>query len=320
MDLLLTRGVAAFAALIALAAPAVGQGEAVPPPEPGREEPSEPRGLRLFPEGVLYPPYVAEIRRPGFGATVLSVAEAAPEGVEDLRFGLKLGGRFGLVRWGPPATGRLWQLSLEAGFYGQFDIEHSQDNLGWDGLYGLVLTTAPADGGPAAYSLAIHHISSHVGDEIAERTGRLRIGYTREEVALGVSWRQPEGRGPGRWRLYGEGAWGYTLSAEGPAGEELQKPGRVEVGVEYDAPGVLGGRLGTPGRWGWFGALDVNVWEERDWQPSVSVQAGFLVPSGDRRWRLGVAAYDGQLPLGEFFQVDERYVLAGLWLDLERVR
>lgn len=264
----------------------------------------EPPVRRWFPEGVLYEPYVAEIRHPGFGVTVLGVTDVGAEDSGDQRFGLKLGGRFGLLRISPRGSGRLWQLSMEAGFYGQFDMDHSLDNLGWDGLYGATLTTARAEGRGPAYKLAVNHISSHVGDEYAERTGRRRIGYTREEIALGVSWRPAE-----RWRTYGEAAWGHVLRQRG-----IQQPGRLEAGVEYEAPGVLG----RTGRWGAYAALDSNAWEERDWRPSLAVEAGVTAPAGDRRWRAGLAFYDGQLPLGEFFQVDETYLLAGLWLDLER--
>lgn len=264
----------------------------------------EPPVRRWFPEGVLYTPYVAEIRHPGFGVTLLGVADVGAAESGDQRFGLKLGGRFGLLRVSPRGSDRLWQVSMEAGFYGQFDIDHSLDNLGWDGLYGATLTTARADRGGLAFKLAMNHISSHVGDEYAERTGRRRIGYTREELALGVSWRPAE-----RWRSYAEAAWGYELRQR-----DVQQPGRLEAGLEYEAPGTVG----RTGRWGTYAALDVNAWEERDWRPSVAVEAGFVAPSGDRRWRAGLAYYDGQLPIGEFFQVDETYLLAGLWLDLER--
>lgn len=258
---------------------------------------------RWFPEGVLYAPYVAEIRHPGFGATLLGVADPGVAESGDQRFGLKLGGRFGLLRVSPRGSDRLWQVSMEAGFYGQFDIDHSLDNVGWDGLYGATLTTARADRPGLALKAAVNHISSHVGDEYAERTGRRRLGYTREEVALGVSWRPAA-----RWRTYAEGAWGYELR------QDVQKAGRVEAGLEYEAPGTVGGT----GRWGTYAAVDVNAWEERDWQPSVAVEAGVAAPAGDRRWRAGLAYYDGQVPIGEFFQVDETYLLAGLWLDLER--
>ena len=277
---------------------------------------------RWLPEGVVYEPYLAEVRHPGFAATVLAVTdEDDPRGERgDLRFGLKLGGRFGLLRTATGGGGgheeadraprRLWQLSFEAGFYGQFDIESSLDNLGWDGLYGLVLATARADRSGPALRLAVNHISSHVGDEYAERTGRRRIGYTREELALGMALRPTP-----RWRTYAEAAWGYVLRAEDSAGRDLQAPGRVQAGVEYEAPGSVG----RTGRWGLYAAVDANAWEERDWSPSVTVEAGLAAPVGDdRRWRVGVAWYDGQLPVGELFQVDESYALAGVWLDLER--
>lgn len=291
-----------------LLAAAFGAAAETPPPAPtGSQGPAEERPVREWlPEGVLYPPYLAEIRRPGLGAGVIGVAEAGADDSGDLRFGLKLGGRFGLLRVAPRASDRLWQLSLEAGFYGQFDIDHSLDNLGWDGLYGLTVTTAGKDGRGAAVKLAVNHISSHVGDEYAERTGRLRIGYTREEVAVGVSWRPMPSA---RWRSYAEGAWAHVTR-----NEELQDPGRLEAGIEYDAPGVLG----RTGRWGTYAALDLNAWQERDWRPSVGAAAGFRAAAGDRTWRLGVAVYDGQVPLGEFFQVDERYVILGAWMDLER--
>jgi hypothetical protein len=279
------------------------------PPAAPEDDPIEARPAREWlPEGTLYEPYIAEIRRPGFAAGVLGAADVGAEGSGDQRFHLKLGGSFGLLRLAPAGSGRLWQLSLEAGFYGQFDIDHSLDNLGWDGLYGLTLATARAGGRGPALELAVNHISSHVGDEYAERTGRRRIGYTREEVALGASWRPDRCRWR-RWRVYGEAAWAHVTR-----NEELQDPGRVEAGIEYEAPGSVG----RSGRWGTYAALDVNGWEERDWQPSVGLAAGFRATSGDRIWRLGLLAYDGQLPIGELFQVDERYVIAGAWLDLER--
>ena len=84
---------------------------------------------------------------------------------------LKAGGRFGIVRWeAAPGGGRSWQLSLDAGLDAMFDSQNSLDNVGWDGNYGITLTTASAS--RFAYKLGILHCSSHVGDEYMERTGR----------------------------------------------------------------------------------------------------------------------------------------------------
>lgn len=284
-----------------------------------------------LPEGSLYAPYLAEINRPGLGVTVVGVSAGDGAGIPeagDLRFGLKLGGRFGLLRVNPRTEGgRSWQLSLGAGFYGHFDIDNSLDNIGWDGLYSLVLTNgrSPATGGGGpAFRIGVQHWSSHVGDEYAERTGRKRIGYTREEVVVGMSWplggagwSRPGAEGGG-WRIYGEGAYGHVGRAESPAGEDLQEPGRVQLGLEHESPGSLGGSLESRGRWGWYAAFDASAYQERDWEPNLTLSLGLLADRGERRWRTGVTLYDGRAPIGEFFRRDETYAILGLWLDLER--
>lgn len=304
--MLRARG-AAFALLfVLLAFPA--------PPAEAQDAPSVPTHRRWFPEGSVYAPYLAEISRPGFGLTVIGVPDNGVAEAGDLRFGLKLGGRFGLLRVGPPAgrDGRVWQLDLAAGFYGQFDIEHSLDNIGWDGLYGLVLSSAPSAPGGTAVRVGVQHWSSHVGDEYAERTGRRRIGYTREEIMVGAAW--PGLLREGGWRVYVEGGYGYSGNAEDEAGNRIQQPGRAQAGVEHEAPGVLG----EGGRWGWYTAFDAVAYEERDWTPDLALGAGFLVEARERRWRAGITLYDGRTPIGEFFRSDERYAVLGLWLDLER--
>lgn len=244
----------------------------------------------MFPPSNLYPGYVADPRQPEFGVAALSVPDPEIPDSGDRRVNLKLGGRFGLVR-----VDR-WQLDIEAGFTGQFDIDHSLDNIGWDGIYGFLLSTGIGNGVSA--QLGAKHISSHVGDEYAERTGRRRIEYTREEVAAGVAWSISE-----RWRTYGEVGWGYA-----PRENIGQEPGRLQLGFEHESAGSLGGRVG------WYAALDLGALEERGWQVDPTLQVGLLVPSADRRWRVGLEVHDGSVPIGEFYRTDETYVALGLWL------
>lgn len=90
----------------------------------------------------------------------------------------------------------------------------------------------------------------------------------------------------------------------------MADPRRPEFGLEHDAPGSLPG-----GRVGWYAAMDLQALEEKDWQVDPTLQAGLLVPSGDRLWRVGLGYHDGTVPIGELFQVDERYVVLGLWLS-----
>ena len=247
--------------------------------------------FQMFPPSNLYPAYVADPRRPQFGVAILGFPDPQIPDSGDRRIGLKLGGRFGLVR----VHG--WQMDVEAGFTGQFDIEHSLDNVGWDGTYGFLVSTVLGNG--VSVQLGTKHISSHVGDEYAERTGRRRIGYTREELAAGAAWSIDE-----RWRAYAEAGRGFKTK-----GEIGQEPGRLQLGFEHESAESLRGRLG------WYAALDLQAMEERGWQVDPTLQVGLLVPSGDRRWRVGLSIHDGSVPIGEFFQEDETYVALGLWLD-----
>ena len=216
------------------------------------------------------------------------------------RFGLEAGGSFGIIRMHPadqPDKG--WQVGLEGGFKAQFDIDHSEDNIGWDGIYGLLLTTAQDHG--LAYKLSIYHDSSHVGDEYEARTGRQRINYTRQEFTAGISWNMTD-----YWRSYAEVGWAYHMG-----NDNLQKKGRLESGLEYDSARSLG-----KGHTGWYAALDLSSMQERDWKVDTSFQTGLVFRSGERTWRLGIERYNGPPPIGEFFQYTETYFALGVWIDI----
>jgi hypothetical protein len=245
----------------------------------------------VFPAGLLHPRYTADPRSPEFGMAVLHVSAPALADAGERRFGLKLGGRFGLIRLDE------WQLDIHAGFIGQFDIDHSLDNIGWDGTYGFLASTRFGRG--LSFQVGTKHVSAHVGDEYAERTGRRRIGYTREEVAAGLAW---SGKGGGR--LYGEGGWGYS-----PKQEIGQERGRAQAGAEFHRAARSRERLG------WYAAVNLEAMEEREWNLDTSLHVGLRVPAGDRRWRVGLAFSDGRVPLGEFYRSDERSVALGLWLE-----
>ncbi|MEE8137907.1 MAG: hypothetical protein V3T81_03405 [Thermoanaerobaculia bacterium] len=90
--------------------------------------------LTLFPSTDLYPFYLADPHAHRFGVQLLSVSEPGIADSGSSRFALQLGGRFGVLRVHPQGRpDRGWQLGIEVGFYGQFDNDHSQDNIGWDG-------------------------------------------------------------------------------------------------------------------------------------------------------------------------------------------
>lgn len=257
------------------------------------------RTLWLFPTGDVYPVYIADPHKAESAAMVHFYTRATIFESSDARAGLKGGGRFGLMRLDPAAPGgRSWQLSLDAGLDAQFDSKQKLDNIGWDGNYGFTLTTA--SGGPLSFKLAVLHLSAHVGDEYAERTGRTRIDYTREELAFGLGWRLTRG-----WRAYAEGGYGYYLLTE------EQQPWRVQGGLEYVTRHTLLG-----GRFAWYAAVDFQSFEERDWRLDTAIQTGLTTKAGGRRVRIGVQYDDGRAPMGEFFQNTEAWITLAIWIDL----
>jgi hypothetical protein len=244
-----------------------------------------------FPTDPGFPSPIAGPASRGFGFSRVALDEITTADTGDALYALKLGSVFPLVRIGE------WRISFDAGFLGLFDIDRSYDNLGWDGNYGLVI--AHPLGRNAAVRLAWLHDSSHVGDEYQERTGRKRIGYTREEFALGVTWWPAPA-----WRVYGEYGHGTRYDSDDPG-----EPGRAQAGLEWD----------RGARWAPYAAVDVQAWEERDWNLDLAVQAGLAFHAEGRRWRLGLEYYDGRVPLGEFYFEDQRHISLGIFVDLGRV-
>ena len=255
--------------------------------------------FKFFPTTHLYPHYIANPIRSCFSFQTLNFSSSEIPQSSNERFDLNIGGALGIARLQPTLHPDLgWELSLEAGFRGQFDREYSEDNVGWDGHYALFLDYRPSK--QLAYRLGLHHTSSHIGDEYAERTGHQRINYTRQEVRLGSTWSFTH-----HWQTYIEVASAYDLR-----NQVLQRAGRAEWGLQYDHTTYFSSHLGG------YAALDISAYEENDWQRNSTLQIGISWPSQERRWRLGIEYYAGRSQLGEFFQYQERYLGLGLWLDL----
>ena len=186
------------------------------PPQTGR------RQFVLFPAGDIVPVYVADPQRPN---NVLEQRFHTHTEIDDsagLRTALAAGGRFGVLKIHPPTReGRAWQVSLDGGLDALFDGKHRLDGIGWDGNYGLSVTTASSS--PWSFRFALQHLSAHLGDEYQERTGRQRLNYTREEIAVAALRRL----GP-RSRAYGEIGGAYVTGAE------IQDPWRLQAGIEHE--------------------------------------------------------------------------------------
>jgi hypothetical protein len=252
----------------------------------------------LFPAGDVFPVYVADPHRP---TNAIVSRFYFQEGIPDSRsprWALSAGGRFGMLRIDTAgASRRSWQVGIEAGLDALFDTQRKNDGIGWDGNYGLTVTTAST--GAWAFKAAILHTSAHLADEYSDRTGRTRSEYTREELAVGTAWASRR-----RWRLYGEFARAYTRR------NDEQEPWRVQSGLEYEsAPRLLGGRSA------WYSAADIASWQERGWRVDTTVQAGVVTRTNGRTYRVFVEFLDGRPQLGEFFDTTERSMAVGFRID-----
>ena len=255
--------------------------------------------FRLFPSGDVYAVYVADPHRATNTLTAHVLPRVRIEDTSSPRIGLGAGGRFGMLRIDSAKPGgRTWQISIDAGLDAVFDSDNKQDAIGWDGNYGLTVTTA--SGAPLAFKFALLHQSSHLGDEYVARTGRERLNYTREEFALGVSARLAP-----RWRAYGETGVAYVGRYEG------QEPWRAQGGLEFESRPVVFG-----GRFAWYGAADFSGWEERGWRLDTALRGGIVTRTEGRTYRIGMGWTDGPPLLGEFFQTSEGWFTFGLWIDL----
>jgi hypothetical protein len=193
------------------------------------------------------------------------------------------------------------QIDIYGAFLGQFDPANSTDNIGWDGLYGLMFTWACGDG--LSLKLAMAHDSSHVGDEYAERTGRRRIGYTRQEFVFGISYRFQQ-----YLRAYGETGYGYDLR-----NPDVQAPWRVKGGIEFEDPARF-----FKGRLGYYATVDLSFTEEMDWDADITAQAGVIIPMrrAFETIRIGPMYRNGRSVIGEFFRYKEAWWGLGLWIDI----
>ena len=252
----------------------------------------------LFPTGDPFPVYVADPNRPTNAIVTRFFTHQAIPAVRTPRVWLSAGGRFGMFRIGNTSPGRReWQVSIEAGLDAMFDSQNKMDSIGWDGNYGLTLTTASAR--PWMLKIALLHVSAHLGDEYVERTHQSRINYTREEIAIGVASRLGQ-----RARVYGEVGNAYVRRGES------QEQWRAQGGLEYESKPRLFGR-----RFAWYAATDVAAWEERDWRLDETVQGGIVTRSNNHTYRLLIEYTEGRPPLGEFFKYSEASINAGFRID-----
>ena len=252
----------------------------------------------FFPQTQLYPLYIANPLRFTFGVQNMRFSQTDIVDTGQRRYDLKVGANIGLYRNQPEKTKRGWQVTVGAGFHGQFDPASSEDNIGWDGIISLSLEVRQSKA--LAHRLGVHHISSHVGDELIERTGIARKNYTRQEIRYGLMWFMLP-----HWQSYFEVGKAYDLR-----NKDIQKLWRSELGVQYENAKYWRSDFG------WYMGADFSGYEENNWDINTSLHLGILSKVAGRRYRFGLEFYEGRSTLGEFFLNKEKSISVGIWVDI----
>lgn len=260
------------------------QDDPIPEPTPADDWTGE-----FLPPGVLYRPYLAAPRQ-SRSSFKLHVG-GGKNGVS--RFETTLGLYQPLARWtGPDAE---LELSIEGASFSRFNRAEHWDMDASDFRVGLPVAYRTGD---VTLKAHLWHLSSHLGDEYAERTGRRRTAYRFEELAGGVSWDASN-----ESRLYGEAGW--MFSTMGPAAG-----GRFQFGYERVNPKA---ESAAP-----YLAVDLEVRTESGWDMSKTFALGYLFPIRkiSSAFRLGLELYHGRDQQTQFFGEQERYLSLVVALDV----
>ncbi len=182
--------------------------------------------------------------------------------------------------------------SVAGGAFSRFDLESSQNDF-IEVHYRVGLRLLARLGGLDA-RLELFHVSSHLGDEFLQRTGREPVSTSREGLELLLAGRPADGL-----RIYG----GPGLLVRSSRGFEAAS---LRGGLEWD-PAV---------RWGPFRpyvGIAAFAWEELSWEPTAAAEAGLRFGNG--RYRLALTAGAGRSRAEQFLREDE--TLVGITLSAD---
>lgn len=246
------------------------------------------------PDNALYHPYLADPRQTHTGAKVQFPID--PHVDDHVKIEATFGGFQSLALWTDPAYPETqMQFLVEAAVFTRIDLGEGGDLDAADYRFSFPFLYKDGD---VTLKFQIFHITSHLGDDYTDRTGRKRDSYHVNEFTAGLSyWAAP------RMRFYGE--LGVALYV-GPESES----GRAQIGAEWIGEPLIK-RLAP------FVAVDLQARNEIDWHGNLNLMTGLIVPRDVRNhaFRVTVEYYKGHDQQTQFKSQPEHYVATGVAFD-----
>lgn len=257
----------------------------------------------FFPTGDLFQPLVADPRVPMFR---LGLGWSKSDTRETLLGQVVMGETFGIVRWKGENEEKSYQLDLTGAVYTQFDLRRPKASFtNVDYIGGIPFSYRSGD-----FSARVHiyHQSSHLGDEFIIKTKPTRIDFNFESFEFLASWDRRA------FRYYAGGEYIFRASPR-----SLDRA-LIHGGLEYRSDSAVL-HFGESGIALWMGALDVKLWQEATFIPSVNFVGGLEFVSEEDIQRQGrflrflLEAYRGIIPYGQFFTQDIDVISAGFTIQ-----
>jgi hypothetical protein len=247
--------------------------------------------LEVLPTSVIYPSYLAGAKESRMALHLISESE------DGWLFDATLGGRIGLLRFGPADPRRGFQVDFEGAALLRLDFHEEMDLRGADFRAGVPLTYG---WGNRQIKFAYYHLSSHAGDEFLLKNPDFeRVNFARDVLVLGYAFDMTD-----RLRLYSEVGWAFWT--------DVSDPWEFQLGFDY-APRAATGIRGAP-----FLAVNSHLREDVKFGGNVTVQTGWAWRGdgpGSRLLRMGVHYYNGQSPQYSFYKSFEQQIGFGMWYD-----
>ena len=259
---------------------------------------------QMFPEGFIYPSYLAAVQNRLGGVW-------NHDDQTDWIWDITLGGRAPLFRYGNRSAlfPEGWQLDLEGSVHLRLAMNIGMDMEANDFRFGL----------PLSYGTKVwqartgyYHVSSHVGDErvirnvppgvpfVFDKDTLYRLNYYREAWLFSYAFRPTPNT-----RLYAEIDYAFMTGV-------LTKPWHFQFGAEYSPRYPAQGGRGTP-----FAAINVRLMQEFDFDGNITLQGGWQWRgSRNELFRIGLQYFTGVSDQYSFLrECREHKIGLGVWYD-----